>query len=90
MKVLAESAETSQNSCMVSLLRRKGTEPERGVILFETRRQGRPKNKMERQPYPPYGSCVAKNSQRPVSVETVQGGVPPYGVKETLVVNGKW
>ena len=23
------------------------------------------------------------------SVETVQGGVPPYGVKETLVVNGK-
>ena len=44
---------------------------------------------MERQPYPPSGSCVAKNSQRPVSVETVQGGVPPYGVKETLVVNGK-
>ena len=27
---------------------------------------------------------------RPASVETVQGGVPPYGVKETLVVNGKW
>ena len=24
------------------------------------------------------------------SVETVQGGVPPYGVKEPLVVNGKW
>ena len=24
-----------------------------------------------------------------MSVETVQGGVPPYGVKETLVVNGK-
>ena len=22
-------------------------------------------------------------------METVQGGVPPYGVKETLVVNGK-
>ena len=43
---------------------------------------------MERQPYPPPGSCVAKNSQRPTSVETVQGGVPPYGVKETLVVNG--
>ena len=21
---------------------------------------------------------------------TVQGGLPPYGVKETLVVNGKW
>ena len=41
---------------------------------------------MERQPYPPPGSCVAKNSQRPASVETVQGGVPPYGVKETLVV----
>ena len=38
---------------------------------------------------PPSGTCVAKNSQRPVSVETVQGGVPPYGVKETLVVNGK-
>ena len=40
--------------------------------------------------YPPPGSCVFKNSQRPASVETVQGGVPPYGVKETLVVNGKW
>ena len=47
-------------------------------------------NKMEGQPYPPPGSCVANNSQRPASVETVQGGVPPYGVKETLVVNGKW
>ena len=23
-------------------------------------------------------------------METVQGGVPPYGVKETLVVNGKY
>ena len=23
-------------------------------------------------------------------METVQGGVPPYGVKEALVVNGKW
>ena len=45
---------------------------------------------MERQPYPPPGSCVAKNSQRPASVETLQGGVPPYGVKDTLVVNGKW
>ena len=22
-------------------------------------------------------------------METIQGGVPPYGVKETLVVNGK-
>ena len=31
---------------------------------------------------------MAKNSQRPASVETVQGGVPPYRVKETLVVNG--
>ena len=30
---------------------------------------------------------MAKNSQRPASVETVQGGVPPYGVKDTLVVN---
>ena len=45
---------------------------------------------MERQPYPPPGSCVANNSQRPASVETVQGGVPPYGVKETVVVNGKY
>ena len=27
--------------------------------------------------YPPPGSCVAKNSQGPASVETVQGGVPP-------------
>ena len=54
-----------------------------------TRRQGRPKTRW-RQPYPPPGSCVAKNSQRPASVETVQGAVPPYGVKETLVVNGKW
>ena len=44
---------------------------------------------MERQPYLLPGSCVAKNSQRPASVETVQGVVPPYGVKETLVVNGK-
>ena len=44
---------------------------------------------MERQPYPPPGSCVANNSQRPASAETVQGGVPPYGVKETLVINGK-
>ena len=44
---------------------------------------------MERQPYPPPGSCVAKNSQRPASVKTIiiQGGVPPYGVKDTLVVN---
>ena len=23
-------------------------------------------------------------------METVQGGVPPHAVKETLVVNGKW
>ena len=51
---------------------------------------GKTYDKMERQPYPPPGSCVAKNSQRPASVETVQGGVPPYGVKETLVVNGKF
>ena len=50
---------------------------------------GNTSNKMER-PYPPPGSCVAKNSQRPAYVETVQGGVPPYGLKETLVVNGKW
>ena len=27
--------------------------------------------------------------QRLASVETVQGGVPLYGMKETLVVNGK-
>ena len=33
---------------------------------------------------------MAKNSQRSASVETVQGGVHPYGVKEPLVVNGKW
>ena len=44
---------------------------------------------MERQPYQPPGSTVAKNSYIPASVETVQGGVPPYGVKETPVVNGK-
>ena len=25
----------------------------------------------------------------PASVETVHGGGPPYGVKESLVVNGK-
>ena len=42
---------------------------------------------MERQLRPQPVSCVAKNSQRPASVETVQGGVPPYRVKETLVVN---
>ena len=46
-----------------------------------TRRQGRPKTRWR-------DTRVAKNSQRPASVETVQGGVPPYGVKETLVVNG--
>ena len=44
---------------------------------------------MEGQPYPPPGSFMAKTSQRPASVATVQGGVPPYRVKETLVVNGK-
>ncbi len=42
---------------------------------------GKTENKMERQPYPPPGSCVAKNSQRPASVETVREGVPPYRVK---------
>ena len=47
-----------------------------------TRWQGRPKT---RQPYPPPGYYV--DIQRPASVETVQGGVSPYGVKETLVVN---
>ena len=50
---------------------------------------GKTKNKMERQPYPPPGSFMANNSQKPASVETVQGGVPPYRVKETLVVNCK-
>ena len=39
---------------------------------------GKTYNKIERQPYPP-----------PVSVETVQGLIPPYGVEETLVVNGR-
>ena len=38
------------------------------------RRQGRSKTKMERQPYPSPGSCVAKNSKIPSSVDTVQGG----------------
>ena len=42
---------------------------------------GKTQNKMKRQPYPPPGSCVAKNSQRPASVETVHGGIHPYGVK---------
>ena len=37
--------------------------------------------KMERHPHAQPGSCVSKNSQTPASVETVQGGVPPYGVK---------
>ena len=32
-------------------------------------------------------TCLYIN--RPASVETVQGGVPPYGVKETLT-SGKW
>ena len=32
---------------------------------------------------------MAKNSQRPASVEKVEGGVPPYGVKGPLVVNGQ-
>ena len=54
-----------------------------------TGRQGRPTTRWRDnlRPYPPPGSCVAKNSPRLASVETVQGGVPPYGVKETLVVN---
>ena len=55
----------------------------------ENRQDNREDLKQERQPYPPPGSRVAKNSQRPVSVETVQGGVSSYGVQETLVVNGK-
>ena len=43
---------------------------------------GKTKNKNERQPYPPPGSCVANNnSQRPASLEIFQGGVPPCGVK---------
>ena len=44
---------------------------------------------MERQPYPLLGSCVDITSQRPASVETVQGGFPPYGMKETLLARGK-
>ena len=56
----------------------------------DTTRMDKTAGKMERQPYPPPGSCVAKNSQRPASMEMVQGGSPLYGVKETLVVNGKW
>ena len=40
---------------------------------------------MERQPYPPSGSCVAKNS---LSQHPWGGVPPPCGVKETLVVNG--
>ena len=42
---------------------------------------GKTLNKTERQPYPTPGSCVANNSRRTASVETVQGGVHPYGVK---------
>ena len=51
---------------------------------------GKTYNNMEGQLYPPPGSCGANNSQRPASMETAQGGVPPYEVDETLVVNGKW
>ena len=47
------------------------------------------KTKNKRQLHPPPRTCAAKNSQRPVSVETVLGGVSPYGVIETLLVNGK-
>ena len=56
-----------------------------------TRMAGKTYNKLERQPQPqpPPGSYVAKNSQRLASVETVLGAVPPYGVTETLVANGK-
>ena len=50
---------------------------------------GKTKNMMDRQPHLKPGSCAAKNSKRPASVETVQGGVPPYGVKDTLVVDCK-
>ena len=42
---------------------------------------GKTQIKMERQPYPPPGSCVANNSQRSASVETFQGWVHSYGVK---------
>ena len=50
---------------------------------------GKTYNKMEGQPYQPPGFCVAKTSQRTASVDTVnvQGGVPPCGVKVTLVVS---
>ena len=44
---------------------------------------------IERQPYPPYGTCVAKTFQRPTSVETVQGGVPHCGSVETMTLDGK-
>ena len=55
-----------------------------------TRRQGDLKQDGETALSATWVLAVAKNSQRPASVETVQGGVPPYGVKDTLVVNGKW
>ena len=51
--------------------------------------QGRPKQDGKTQHHPPPGSCVATNSYRQTSVETDRGGVPPYLVIETLVVNGK-
>ena len=48
------------------------------------------RNKMERKKSSATWVQSGPNSQRPASVETVHGGVPSYGVKETLVVDGKW
>ena len=52
-----------------------------------TRRQGRPKTRWRDSLIRHLGP-VWPRIARPASVETVQGGVPPYGVKDTLVVNG--
>ena len=52
--------------------------------------EGKTKNKIEIQPHPPIGCWVSTTSQRPASVETVQGGrIPPYVMIETMVVNVK-
>ena len=62
------------------IARCKDNKSDRVDTMRMTKTVGKTKNRTERQPGPPAGSCVAKTSQRPASVEAVKGGVPPYGV----------
>ena len=53
------------------------------------KRQKKTTNKMETQPHLPHVSCVANTSQRAASLETVKGGVPTYGVIDTMTLHRK-